>query len=120
LNIVQLIGEIKVQDAASHIVYALENCDLGEDFTSLVAACWQSGLDFSQYLTAFIKIFVSGDYQTAVESFSVIEESISTAGSKMREECINLLDKIKDQVPEEKYLLFRELVKAVSAPLPED
>jgi hypothetical protein len=117
-SIVQLMSEIKVQDAVPLIVHALENRDLGEDYTPLITACWQSGLDFSQHLPVFIKIFVAGDYQTAIESFSVIEESIPLAGPDMQDECIKLLDKLASQVPEANYPFFRELVKVISAPHP--
>ena len=114
-NIVQLISEIKVQGAVPLIVRALESRDLGEDFTPLIAACWQSGLDFSKYLPVFIKIFVAGDYQTAIESFSVIEESIPLASADIQAECITLLDKLASQVTEDKYPFFRELMKVISS-----
>jgi hypothetical protein len=116
-SIIMLIGEIKVKEAASAIVTALENIDMGEDFTPMVAACWQSGLDFSMYLPAFIKIFVNGDYQAAIEAFSVIEESMENASDDMQKKCIKMLDDAADKVSQEKYLLFRELVKVVSAQL---
>jgi hypothetical protein len=83
----------------------------------MVAACWQSGLDFSMYLPAFIKIFVNGDYQAAIEAFSVIEESMENASDDMQKKCIKMLDDAADKVSQEKYLLFRELVKVVSAQL---
>src|SRR4030066_2009074 len=109
-SIIMLISAIKVQEAASVIIDALEHTELGNDFTSLVAACWQSGLDFSKHIPVFIKIFVERDYQTAIEAFSVIEESIMNATPGMQKSCIKMLDKAASQVSEEKYPLFRELV----------
>jgi hypothetical protein len=114
-SIIMLIGEIKVQDAASIIVNALEHTDMGEDFSPMVAACWQSGLDFSEHIPAFIKIFVDGNYQAAIEAFSVIEESMLNASDDMQKKCIKLVDDAADRVSQEKYPLFRELVKVVSA-----
>ncbi|MBN2275907.1 MAG: hypothetical protein JXK95_16380 [Bacteroidales bacterium] len=114
-SIILLVGELKVQAAASLIVNALEHRDLGDDYTPMVAACWHSNLDFSMHIPAFIKIFVEGDYQTAVEAFSVIEESIINAGEDLQKQCIKTLDDEAGRVSEEKYPLFRELVKIVSA-----
>ena len=114
-SVLMLIGEIKVQDAVPVIVSTLEKADRGGDFNRLVAACWQSSLDFSGHLPAFIRIFVNGDYQPAIEAFSVIEESIMNADSKMQKSCLQLLEKSSSLVSEDKYPLYRELMKVVSA-----
>jgi hypothetical protein len=114
-SILMLIGEIKTQDAVPVIVSALEQADRGTDFNRLVAACWQSSLDFSDHTTAFIRIFLEGDYQTAVEAFSVIEESVMNASKGVQKTCLQLLEKSAQQVSEEKYLLYRELVKIVAS-----
>jgi hypothetical protein len=114
-SIFMLIGEIKTQDAVPIIVSMLEQADRSVDFFRLVAACWQSDLDFSGHIPVFIRIFVDGDYQTAVEAFSVIEESIINADQGIQRSCLQLLEKTSSQVSEEKYPLFRELIKIVSA-----
>ena len=116
-SIIMLAGEIKVQDAAPVIVDALEHTDMGIDFSQMVAACWQSSLDFSSYIPVFIKIFVEGDYQTAIEAFSVVEESMINASDAMQKKCIKILDDLAEEVSQEKYPLFRELVKVVSTTL---
>jgi len=113
-GIIMLISEIKVQEAAPYVVAALEHAQLGNDFTPLVAACWQSSLDFSEHIPVFIRIFMDGDYQTSVEAFSVIEESIMNASPDMQKKCIKMLDGFSENVSKEKYPLFRELVKVVS------
>lgn len=113
-SIIMLVSEIKVQAAAPIIVEALENMNFGEDRTSMVAACWQSGIDFSDHLPAFIKIFAEADYQTAVEAFSVIEESVLNAGEAMKNKCIRLLDELNNSITTEKYPLYKELIKVVT------
>ncbi len=113
-SVVMVVSEIKVQAAAPIIVDALENMNLGEDYTSIVAACWQSGIDFSSHIPAFIKIFTEADYQTAVEAFSVIEEAILNAGNDMKSKCIRLLKEMNDRISVEKYPLYKELIKVVS------
>jgi hypothetical protein len=96
------------------IVSCLEQAERGGDFPRLVAACWQSGLDFSNQIPAFIRIFVDGDYPTAVEAFSVIEESIMNADARIQKSCLQLLEKSARQVSEDKVPLYKELMKVVS------
>ena len=113
-SILMLIGELKTQDAVPVIVSSLEQAERGGDFTRLLAACWQSGLDFSNHIPGFIRFFIDGDYQTAVEAFSVIEESIMDADKSIHKSCLQLLEKSAKQVSEDKYPLYKELMKVVS------
>jgi hypothetical protein len=113
-SILLLVSEIKTQAAASVIVDALEHCRLGDDFTAVVAACWQSGLDFSAHIPSFIRIFIEGDYQTAVEAFSVIEEAIFNADPGIKEKSIRLLRNSEKKINQEKQPLFVELKKVIS------
>jgi hypothetical protein len=113
-SILMLISELKTQEAVPVIVSILEQADRGRDFTRLVAACWQSGLNFSGHIPVFIRIFVDCDYQTAVEAFSVIEESIMNVDATIQKSCLQLLQESAARVSKEKYPLYRELVKVVS------
>ena len=113
-SILMLIGELKNQDAVPVIVSILEQADRGGDFTRLVAACWQSGLDFSSQIPVFIRIFLDGDYQTAIEAFSVIEESFMNADATNQKSCLQLLEKSSTKVSEDKYPLYKELMKLIT------
>jgi hypothetical protein len=76
LAVVSLVRDLKSQPAVSHLFPALEEIRDPARKREMVAACWQSGLDFSQHLGSFLRIFVGGDYMTALEAFSVIENSL--------------------------------------------
>lgn len=39
----------------------------------LVASCWQSPLDYSNYFSDFVDIAIHSDYQSTIEAISVIE-----------------------------------------------
>ena len=43
----------------------------------LVSSCWQSGLNYSEYSTDLAEVFLKGDYVTAIECLTVIEESVN-------------------------------------------
>jgi len=110
-EILNLVGEIKSQDAVPVIASSLENMDFGDQLPGVVAACWQSGLDFSKYLPVFAKLFIDSDYLTSLEAFTVLEESFPNATDQDRMDCIRLLRHSENLVTDEKLTLLRELRK---------
>lgn len=112
-EILKLLSEMKSQDAAPIIAESLSKNDYGDYLPALVAACWQSGLNFSQHLRIFAGIFIRGDYMSALESFTVIEESMPNATDQEILECIRFLKDAECMVSDEKIPLFRELQKVV-------
>jgi hypothetical protein len=114
-EILNLLGDIKSQDAVPVIAASLENVDFGEQLPGFVAACWQSGLDFSRYLHVFAKLFISSDYLTSLEAFTVLEESFPNATDQARSECIRYLRQSENLVIDDKLALFRELRKVIES-----
>jgi len=111
--ILQYISEIKSPEAIPHIIKCLQSKDYDNVHNQLVAACWQSGLDFSGHLPVFARLFAVSDYFTAVEAFTVIEESLTNATDEQRIECIQSLNRYKDSISEDKTPLYLELIKIV-------
>jgi hypothetical protein len=114
-EIIHFIGELKTQEAASVIAGALEARDYGDYICPLVAACWQSGLDFSKHLRVFARLFIQADYKTALEAFTVIEESLPGAEKPDIHDCIHFLQEAQCMVTDEKLPLYLELRKVVEA-----
>ncbi len=112
-DILRLICDIKEQSAAPVLVDAISKRNFGDDTSDVVAAFWQSRLDFSNYLPTFIKIFIKEDYQTALEAFSVVEGSVSKMTVKMQQQCIDILKTAEDSISSVKKPLFYELIKVV-------
>jgi hypothetical protein len=94
---------------------SLEKIDFGEYLPAFLAACWQSGLDFSDHLHLFAKLFIDGDYITSLEAFTVLEESFPNATDEARMECIRYLKQAEYLVMDEKLPLFRELRKVIES-----
>jgi hypothetical protein len=113
-DILQLICDIKEQSAAPMLVDAMLARKFGEDTSSVIATFWQSRLDFSNYLPAFIGIFIKEDYQTALEAFTVVEGSIHNISREIQQECIDILKTAAKSITKMKRPLYDELVKVVS------
>lgn len=109
--VVSLIRDLKSQPAVSQLFPAIHEIKDPEKRRELVAACWQSGLDFSEHLDTFLDIFSRGDYMTALEAFTVIENSLPYLhdASSLQEH----ISRLKDNLPEnndEKKALSRALL----------
>jgi hypothetical protein len=112
-EILNLLSEIKSPDAVPVIASSLEKMDFGEQLPGFLAACWQSGLDFSGYLPVFAKLFIESDYLTSLEAFTVLEESFPNATDETRDDCIRYLKQSEKLVSDEKLALHRELIKVI-------
>ena len=113
-EIFQLICDIKEQSAAPLLVDSILTRKFGEDTSQVIVTFWQSRLDFSDYLPAFIRIFIKEDYQTALEAFTVVEGSISNITQEIKQECIDILKSADKSVTHEKRPLYDELIKVIS------
>jgi hypothetical protein len=76
----------------------------------LVVSCWQSGLDFSDYLHDLARTFLKADYTTSVECMTVIEESIQNSTRARKDEIINLIMENPLAFLNEKNSLVHELI----------
>jgi HEAT repeat protein len=114
-EILNLLADIKSQDAVPFIADSLETMEFGDQLPALVAACWQSGLDFSKHLPVFAKLFIHSDYLTSLEAFTVLEESFPNATDVARTECVRYLRHSEDLVIDDKLALFRELLKVIES-----
>jgi hypothetical protein len=52
----------------------LDNHQKHPAFPLLVAACWESGIDFSDRIEYFIDLSIAAPFEVSIEALSVIEE----------------------------------------------
>lgn len=90
--IAEFLNDLKDQSAAPEVISELRKVWKDETVSMLVASCWQSGLDYSQYSRDFAEMFLKADYITAIECLTVIEEAAGELSSTEKEEIIELLD----------------------------
>jgi hypothetical protein len=108
-----LIGQLKDQACVPIIVTYVNFEKAGAHLANLISACWQSDLDFSKHLILFVDSFITGDYQVALEAFTVIEESLWRSTPEAITECHKYLSNRKEEIETEKILLFHELIKVL-------
>jgi hypothetical protein len=110
-ELVRFLADVKDPRAVPIIISGLKSPELKPARAGIVSACWQSGMDYSGEMPLFIRLFLEGDYPTALESFTVIEESIMNLSHDQVEEARGQVLGGIDRVSDEKKPLARELVK---------
>jgi hypothetical protein len=76
----------------------------------LISSCWQSGLDYSEYLDDLVDIFLASDFPVALECLTVIEESTGNAGNARKKDLIRYIEDYPAQPENEKAGLTSELI----------
>jgi hypothetical protein len=76
----------------------------------LVSSCWQSGLDYSDYMTDIAMVFLESDYVTAIECMTVISESVNNSSRERKDEIIRIVRESPLSFTNEKNALTQELI----------
>jgi hypothetical protein len=110
-----LLNDLKSAEAGQVLAEAIARPEYRPIAAILVAACWQNGLPYGEYAETFADIAVKGDYQTAIEAFTVLEEAVGELDAKERKK---ISDRIRHGLREssgDKTLLLRELIKVIES-----
>lgn len=110
-----LFSDIKDKAVIPLFIKGLKDPDLPNIRMAVQAGCWQSGMDYSEYIDLFIELFLESDYVTSLESFSVIEQSLEKMSP---EDIVNkreLLLKCFEEISEDKKPLASELINLMQA-----
>lgn len=75
----------------------------------LLAACWESGLDFSNHLIFFVNLVVNCEYLEALEAITVIDEMHNLKDSPDKKKAIELLS--SGLLPTDKQLLAQATIE---------
>ena len=110
-----LLNELKDQEASAYLAEAISNPEYAGIATLLVAACWQNGLSYGKYIDTFLETAIKGDYATAIEAFTVIEEAIGEVEQEKRIDLTATIKQALGSLDDEKKVLLRELVKVIES-----
>lgn len=85
------MNDLKDQTACPEVINEIRKELKNETISMLVSSCWQSGLDYSEFAADLALVFLKGDYVTALECLTVIEESAPELSSDKKEQIIKLV-----------------------------
>lgn len=110
-----ILNDLKDPQAAAIIAGAINKNEYEEIRSVLVAACWQNGLSYGDYLEEFVKAALHGDYMTTIEAFTVIEGTIGEVDQSRREKAIETIRTQMAGADEQKKRLLSELVSVIAS-----
>ena len=109
-TIESFLNDLKDQSAAVEVISEIRRGWKPQTVSMLVSSCWQSGLNYSSYSSDLADVFLTGDYVTAVECMTVIEEYIDEVGRNKKDEIIRKIEQSKITAGKEKTALTLELI----------
>jgi HEAT repeat protein len=111
--IMKLLFEIKDQSAVPVLVNAINDNSFKCIKKTLLLACWQSGLDFSEYLPVFTEIIRTSDIETGLEAFSVAENFTENSSLEMIDKEIILTEAYLEKQSNSNNILAVEILKVL-------
>lgn len=87
----EFFNDLKDLSARHEIIMEIRKPWNEDTISMLVSSCWQSGLDYSDYIEDMIKIFIEGDYTAAIECMTVIEGSVAESSRERRDDLIKTI-----------------------------
>lgn len=113
-NIKELIrnfmNDIKESGTRAEVINEIKKAYKAETVGMLVSSCWQSGLDYSEFASDLLMVFLKGDFLISLECLTVIEESIHNFSGKNKDGMIEYLKNNMSDKINEKGALINELI----------
>jgi len=86
------MNDIKDQSAVPEVISEIMHDWKPETTRMLVASCWQSGLDYSNYTREMAEVFFFFFFATALECLTVMEESVHSLKAEQKEELLKFIE----------------------------
>jgi len=106
-------NDMKERAGRAEVISSLGTVKKPETKAMLASSCWQSGLDYSDYAVALGEAFMSGDYMTSLECFTVLENCSETISDADRAGIISRLDTAMAQYDTPLRKLAEELISVL-------
>jgi hypothetical protein len=109
-HIRSFMNDLKESSVRAEVIAEICGTHDSGTLAMLVSSCWQSGLDYSSWAKEIIVLFCKSDYATALECFTVLEESSHALPAQKKKELTAILKENENLKIPEKTALFRELI----------
>jgi hypothetical protein len=113
-NIYFILTNLKDQNSVKHYMDGLKLQTNTDIKTQIISACWQNGLDFSNYLEYFIEIISKESMFNSIEAFSVIEGNYTNLEEVKLSELRKFTKKVMKETKGDNLKLMLEVVSLIS------
>lgn len=112
--ICKLLGRVKDKNTIPVFISALENEKYKNARKEIVSACWQNGLDFSDYIEKFIDLIIAEDWEIAFEAFTVVDNLNNTPSDDTLKDINIKISAALDNNDKQKTYLLKEVQNFLS------
>jgi hypothetical protein len=104
------MNDLKDQSVSKEIMTEAGKPFKQSTISMLISSCWQSGLNYSEYSGEIVEIFLRGDYATALECLTILEESVQDLSMLKRNNLVHIIEDYPSAPADDKTRLTRELI----------
>ena len=109
-EIIQFLFDLKDEDSVPVLIKAIQDAEMSYYHSFLVSSFWQSAIDGSDYLNVFIEVAIKGEYMTALEALTVVENfDAAFSQSDLQEYEADIIEAIEQEQNEDKKALLVSL-----------
>lgn len=112
-EILKLLGTIKKHDTVPVFIEALKEEKYRKIRKPLLAACWQNGLDYREYLPVFVQCIIEEDWETGFEAFTVVESMEDYPYQEITDETITLINQSLEKTQDKKHYFLQEILHMI-------
>ncbi|MBN2778405.1 MAG: hypothetical protein JXR36_12215 [Bacteroidales bacterium] len=112
VEINSLFRDLKDSKASIVIQSNLEKYQTSEMISDFISALWQSAIPFDS-LEIFVKIFVSGNDNTAFEALTLIQQNAANLSDNSRKNCLLIVKSDIDKLSDFKKALAVDLIEVL-------
>lgn len=106
-NITSLLSDVKDSDFKTILMDKLINATNDSGKANLLRICWESAIDFSEYLDVFVDMLLNDDFITALEASTVIE---NLDGKIPEEKIHSAIRRLESNSDEDKNFLLEDTI----------
>ena len=106
-NLTALLSDVKESDFKTVLMDKLINATSDSGKANLLRICWESAIDFSEYLDVFIDMLLNDDFITALEASTVIE---NLQGKIPEEKIHTAIKRLEAESDEDKAFLLEDTI----------
>ena len=81
---------------------------------TILTACWQNGLDFSNFLPVFIDIIINDEWEIAFEAFTIVDNLEFSPSEEIIKTAIDKIQNSIETVNEQKEYFLKEILVKLS------
>jgi len=111
--IYSILAELKHSDSVPIMIESIKNEKFKNEQEILIKSCWENGLDFTPYISLFADLVIIGNYMTAFEAFTVIENLEGKISAIRAEEILYKLKEGLSDALNERKVLIQELIQFI-------